>query len=73
MSTPHLDQVVPDGPIRKRVYQAFAAIGIILGGTQVGFAAAGGEQPVALTVALAVYGFAAAAGFAKAQANTPTQ
>lgn len=69
----HLDQVVPDGPVRKRVYQVFAAAGLVLGATQVGFAAADQGQPVALIVALAVYGFLGAAGFAVAQANTPTR
>lgn len=72
MSNSHLDQVVPDGPVRKRIYQGFAALGILIGGTQVGFAAASAGQPVWLTVALAVYAFLGTAGFAVAQANTPT-
>lgn len=72
MATPHLDQVIPDGPVRKRVYQGFAAVGLALGATQVGFAAANAGQPVWLTVGLAVYGFLGAAGFAVAQKYTPT-
>ena len=66
-----IDQIIPEGPLRKAVYRIFAAAGLILGATQVGFAAAQAGQPVWLTVALAVYAFAASAGFQKAQANVP--
>ena len=42
---------------RLRAYQVFALVGVALGAVQVGFAAAEASQPVALTVALAVYAF----------------
>lgn len=42
---------------RQQVYAVFAVVGVILGATQVGYAAAEQSQPVWLTVALAVFGF----------------
>lgn len=42
---------------RVWVYGIFGAVGVALGATQVGFAAAEAGQPVWLTVALAVYAF----------------
>ena len=72
MSTPNIETIIPEGKVRQAVYRIFAAVGFLLGATQVAFAAASLGQPTWLTVALAVYGFAAAAGFVKAQANTPT-
>ena len=67
---PTLDDVIPDASKRKPIYQAFAALGLVIGATQVGFAAAEAGQPVWLNVALAVYAFLGAGGFAVAQANT---
>lgn len=58
---------------RKPIYAVYAFIGLILGATQVGFAAAEAGQPVALTVALAVYAFVGGAIGFVAQANTPPQ
>ncbi len=72
MSNITIDQIIPEGPLRQGVYRLFAAAGFGLGAAQVGYAAANAGQPVWLTVSLAVFGFAAAAGFLKAQANVPT-
>jgi len=58
--------------IRRHVYAAFAFIGVALGATQVGFAAADAGQPVALTVALAVYTFIGGAIGFVARGNTDT-
>lgn len=57
--------------IRSKVYAVYAVLGLVLGATQVGFAAAETGQPVALTVALAVYAFVGGALGFVAQANTP--
>lgn len=54
---------------RKKTYAWFASLGVILGGVQVGFAAAEAAQPVWLTVALAVYAFFGGAMGATANAN----
>lgn len=43
--------------IRKYTYIAYALVGVGIGATQVGFAAAEMSQPVWLTVSLAVYAF----------------
>lgn len=57
-----------DAKLRKRVYFGFAVVGTGLGATQVGFASAGAEQPVALTVALSVFAFlGSAVGFTAAK------
>ena len=42
---------------RRRTYQAFWIVGLLLGATQVGYAAADAGQPTWLTVALAVFAF----------------
>lgn len=42
MSNAHLDNVIPDGRVRKNIYRVFAAVGIGIGAVQVGFAAARG-------------------------------
>lgn len=65
-----LDDVIPDASKRKPIYQVFAALGLVIGAAQVGFAAAEAGQPTWLNVALAVYAFLGAGGFAVAQANT---
>lgn len=58
---------------RRRVYAGFAFVGLCLGGTQVGYAAAEQGQPTWLTVALAVYSFAAGAVGYAAASNTPSE
>lgn len=54
---------------RKYLYAVYAFIGLVLGATQVGYLAAG-DQPLALTVALAVFGFIGTGIGATASANT---
>lgn len=54
---------------RKVMYGVWALVGLILGGFQVGYLAAG-EQPLWVTVSLAVYGFASTGIGATASANT---
>lgn len=56
---------------RKAVYAVYAALGVLLGAVQVGFAAAEAGQPVWLTVALAVFAFIGGALGLTAAANTP--
>lgn len=65
-----LEDVIPDANKRKPIYQVFAGLGLVLTATQVGFSAAELSQPVALTIALAVYAFLAGAGFVLAAGNT---
>lgn len=56
---------------RRKVYAAFALIGLALTSVQVAFSAADTGQPVWLTVAFAVYGlWAGAVGFT-ALSNAP--
>ena len=43
--------------VRRVAYIIYAVVGMVLGATQVGFSAAEMGQPVALTVALAVFAF----------------
>lgn len=57
---------------RRIVYAVYAALGIAFGATQVGFATAGGEQPSALLVAFAVFGYLGTALGLVAASNTPT-
>ena len=57
--------------IRSHVYTIFWCLGLALGATQVGFAAADAGQPVWLTVALAVYAFLGAGVGYTAGQNTP--
>lgn len=56
---------------RKPLYRIYALLGLGLGATQVGFAAAEAGQPVALTVSLAVYAFIGTGIGFVAQRNTP--
>ena len=56
---------------RKVVYGIFAFIGLCLGAAQVGFASAGSDQPVWLTVAFAVFGFVSTGVGYVAASNTP--
>lgn len=57
---------------RKVVYTVFWILGLAIGATQVGYAAADLGQPVWLTVALAVFAFVAAGIGFTAAANTDT-
>lgn len=61
-----MKEIVNSNPqLRKITYGAYAIVGLVLGSTQVGYAAAEAGQPVALTVALAVYAYVGVAfGFA---------
>ena len=56
---------------RKDVYATYAVLGVVIGGTQVGFAAAEAGQPVWLTVTLAVYAFVGGAVGLTATSHTP--
>lgn len=56
---------------RAVVYAAYAIIGVILGATQVGYAAAEVGQPVWLTVTLAVFAFLGGAIGYTAVTHTP--
>lgn len=58
--------------VRKPAYTIFALLGVVIGGTQVGFAAAELGQPTFLTVALAVYAFVGGALGLTAADNTDT-
>lgn len=58
---------------RRRIYGIFATIGVAFGATQVGYSAAGQDQPTSLTVSLAVFSFVSGAvGFVAASNTTPT-
>lgn len=61
-----MQEIVNSNPtLRKRLYGVYALAGLLLGSTQVGYAAAEAGQPVWLTVALAVYAYVGVAfGFA---------
>lgn len=65
-----ISTLIPSETVRKSLYAVFGLIGIALSGIQVGFSAAAIDQPVWLTVAIAVYGFLAGGGFGLAIANT---
>ena len=66
-----MQEIVQGNPqLRRILYTAYAIAGLILGSTQVGFSAADAGQPVALTVALAVYGFVGTAFGFQARAKT---
>lgn len=56
---------------RAHAYRTFAWLGIIIGATQIAYAAADAGQPTALTVTLAVYAFVGGALGFVANANTP--
>lgn len=72
MTTPTDDsgEIIPAN-WRKPLYRVYAILGLALGATQVGFAAANAGQPVALTVALAVFAFIGTGFGFVAQRNTP--
>jgi hypothetical protein len=57
--------------IRTRLYAGFGVMGLGLGATQVGYAAAGAGQPTWLTVALAVFAFVGTGIGYTAASNTP--
>lgn len=56
---------------RRYVYAVYAWLGLVLGGTQVGYASAAVDQPVWLTVALGVFAFVGTAIGVTAVSNTP--
>lgn len=56
---------------RVAAYTISAAVGLVLGATQVGYAAADAGQPTWLTVALAVYAFIGGSLGVVAKSNTP--
>lgn len=66
----NLGELVP-AKARRPIYAGFALVGIGIGATQVGFAAADAGQPLALTVALAVYAFLSVPIGTLAAINTP--
>lgn len=57
--------------VRGPIYTIFAILGLGIGATQVGFAAADAGQPVWLTVSLAVYAFVGTGIGFTAASNTP--
>lgn len=61
-----MHEIVNGNPrLRRTLYTVYAVVGLVVGSTQVGFSAAEASQPVALTVALAVYAYVGVAfGFA---------
>ena len=66
-----LEDIIPNIEIRKRVYQVFGLIGLVIGAIQGRFASVpDATAPAWLGVALTVYAFLGTAGFAVSQANT---
>lgn len=65
-----LTEIVP-ARARKGIYAGYAFAGLVVGATQVGYAAAEAGQPVWLTVTLAVYAFLGGALGFTAASNTP--
>lgn len=64
----HLNPLERKPALRIRIYDAFWVVGLALGGTQVGYAAADVGQPTWLAVALTVYVFVGGAiGFTARQ------
>lgn len=57
--------------VRGVIYSVYAVVGLALGATQVGYAAANAGQPVALTVALSVFAFVGTGIGYTAASNTP--
>ena len=65
---------ITDPAVRKGIYGSYVGAGIVLGATQVGFAAIeGAGQPTWLTVALAVYAFLSVPLGSLALSNTPAK
>ena len=56
--------------VRRSVYVAYAALGLVLGAIQVGY---GTTEPTWVTQALAVYAFVGTGVGLTARAHTPTQ
>lgn len=70
----NLGQFIEDPAVRKGIYGSYVVAGVLLGATQVGFAAVeGAGQPTWLTVALAVYAFLSVPLGSLALSNTPSQ
>lgn len=64
-----LIEIAP-APVRKAIYTVYAVLGLVLGAIQAGFAAAGVDQQVWLTVCLAVLAFLGGALGLTAASNT---
>lgn len=64
------DQIIPDENIRRKIYQALAAVGLLLGSIQVVFLSTQSDQPGWLTAALGVYTFLGGGSLVLSQANT---
>lgn len=74
MADANLGTVITNPTVRKAAYGIFVILGVILGATQVGFAAIeGAGQPEWLTVALAVYAFLSVPVGSLALVNTPAK
>lgn len=70
MATALIQDVIPS-TWRKSVYAVYAVAGVVIGATQVGYAAAEIEQPTWLIVTLAVYAFVGGAVGLTATSHTP--
>lgn len=69
----HLETIIPNPDNRKPIYRIFALLGLLIGAVQVGYSVVPDvEQPVWLSVVLAVYAFLGGAGFTLANAHTGT-
>lgn len=74
MADTNLGGVITNPVVRKVAYGVFVILGVVLGATQVGFAAIeGAGQPEWLTVALAVYAFLSVPVGSLALVNTPAK
>ena len=69
----NLGNVIASIKARKALYSAYIVAGVVIGATQVGFAAVeGAGQPTWLTVTLAVYAFLSVPFGSLALSNTPS-
>lgn len=68
----NLGNIIGNSVVRKAIYSAYVIAGVIIGATQVAFAAIeGAGQPDWLTVTLAVYAFLSVPLGSLALSNTP--
>jgi hypothetical protein len=74
MATTPLTGII-SAPVRAKLYTVYALLGLGIGSTQVGYAAADAGQPTWLTVTLAVFAFVGTGlGFtAASNTNNPPQ
>lgn len=68
----YLEDLIPPKH-RKKAYALFGLLGVLIGATFVGFAAAAVAVPTWLKVVAAVYAFVGGPVGAVANANTPSQ